>query len=80
MGTKTISIMDDAYSLLVKRKLKNESFSEVIRRMADGKKDIMRFAGAWKDVPKESITTMKKTLKSLRKKSTLELLKKLEER
>ena len=32
MGTKTISIMDDAYELLVSSKHKEESFSDVIRR------------------------------------------------
>ena len=45
MGTKTISIMDDAYDLLNRNKSKNESFSDVIRKLATTKKDIMRFAG-----------------------------------
>ncbi len=38
MGTKTISIMDDAYDLLLSNKIENESFSEEIRRILSKKK------------------------------------------
>lgn len=78
MATKTISIMDDAYNLLLSRKNKDESFSEVIRKMAGKKGDIMKLAGAWKHIPDNEITDMKKRIYSLRRKSTLDLLKKLE--
>ena len=78
MSTKTITIMEDAYKLLSVRKYKNESFSDVIRRMVREKKDIMRFAGAWKNVSDNEIKDMKKTIADVRRKSTVELLKKLD--
>ncbi len=37
MGTKTISIMDDVYDMLIKNKLEEESFSEEIRRIISKK-------------------------------------------
>lgn len=79
MGTKTISVMEDAYNMLVNKKHKNESFSEVIRRMAGKKKDIMKFAGVWKDMSDKEVKSMKMATRSLRRKSTIELLKKLKE-
>ncbi len=52
MGTKTITIMDDAYHLLKSRKMKNESFSDVIRReLKTSKRPLSDFVGAWKDIP-----------------------------
>ena len=38
MGTKTISIMDDVYGILVDNKLEEESFSEELRRILSKKK------------------------------------------
>lgn len=70
MGTKTISIMDDAYEILKKNKRKGESFSDVIRRTFP-RKNIMRFAGLWKNVDTEK---MKKDIQELRKRSTREML------
>lgn len=56
MGTKTITITEDAYKKLKVEKLEGESFSEVINRITDkGRKDLMEFAGAWKDFDVEEI-------------------------
>jgi len=38
MVTKTLTIMEDAYKLLLKNKLENESFSEEIRRLLSKKR------------------------------------------
>jgi predicted CopG family antitoxin len=38
MATKTITIMDDAYDLLHRNKLEDESFSDEIRRVLSNKK------------------------------------------
>ena len=38
MTTKTITIMEDAYHLLVDNKLSNESFSDELRRVLNKKK------------------------------------------
>jgi len=76
MGTKTISIMDDVYKLLLRNKMRSESFSDVIRRNLKKKRDIMEFAGAWKNINEEGAEEMKRNIRELRKKSTKELLDK----
>lgn len=79
MGTKNISIMEDVYKLLLARKMTDESFSDVIRRELKRKRDIMEFAGAWKDlVSNKEAEEMKKTIKEFRKnalKGTLRRIK-----
>ncbi|MGM5485429.1 MAG: antitoxin VapB family protein [Nanobdellota archaeon] len=64
MATKTISLMEDAYEVLKRAKLPDESFSDVIRR--EIKKSPEDFFGVWKDLDTES---MKKGIKESRKKS-----------
>jgi predicted CopG family antitoxin len=76
MATKTITIMDDAYIMLLKSKLKNESFSDVIRRVFGKKRSIMEFAGAWKDMDKSEINKMKEGIEEYDIKETKKLLKK----
>lgn len=79
MVTKTISIMEDAYNLLLRKKHEDESFSELIRRITGRKKDIMKFAGAWKDISEGEVESMKDNIRSIRKRATSEMLKKLKE-
>ena len=47
--TKVISLSEKAYATLRKLKRANESFSDVVLRMADqsNKKSVLDFAGAW---------------------------------
>ena len=78
MATKTITIMEDAYALLKQEKTKDESFSDVIRKVIPKKKSIWDFAGAWSDVPDEKIEELHKFIEQLRKKSTGEMLRKIE--
>ena len=47
MGTKTISIKDDAYERLKRHKRDNESFSDVVMRLTQGEKDPMEAAGKY---------------------------------
>jgi len=76
MTTKNISIMEDVYNLLLRIKTANESFSDVIRRELKKKRDVMEFAGAWKNVISDKeAKEMKINIKKLRKRSTNELLK-----
>ena len=70
MGTKTISIMDDAYKLLLLNKLKNESFSEVIRRNFVKQKNLMKFAGIWSNNDSEDV---KEIIKKQKEKTNIEL-------
>ncbi len=76
MSTKTISIMDDAYNLLVLNKMQNESFSDVIRRIFQKKISLMDLAGSLKSVGKKDAENMKRDIMILREKSTRELYKK----
>ena len=66
--------MDDAYNALKIRKRKNESFSEVIRRVTKDKGSIMELAGAWKDISKEDAEKMKKKILEMRKGTRLKEL------
>ncbi len=72
MATKTISIMDDVYELLLGRKGAHESFSDVIRN-AVKRRDILEFAGAWADLPEKRLRRIKLKIKELRRRATKEL-------
>jgi len=74
MTTKNISIMHDVYRLLITRKRKDESFSEVIRRELGTRKDFMALAGAWREIPDKDVKNMKREIRELKKRSTKELL------
>lgn len=68
MGTKTITIMDDAYELLERSKITGESFSGEIRRLfGRKKKSFGEFAGAWKDMGKEDVKAIYKGIELARK-------------
>jgi predicted CopG family antitoxin len=53
MGTKTISIKDDAYDRLKRHKRGDESFSDVVMRLTDREKDPMEAAGTVPGLGKE---------------------------
>lgn len=75
MGTKTISIMDDAYELLVMHKGKDESFSDVIRKEFSKKKDIKSYAGVWSDLSDKDVLEIKENIKKYKKATTKSLKK-----
>jgi len=66
MGTKTITIMDDAYELLVRNKKKDESFSDVVRREFSKKGSILDLAGAWSDLSDKDVKEMENAVKKSR--------------
>ncbi len=53
MGTKTISIKDEAYEALVREKLGKESFTDTILRITKKSGKISDCFGAWKMTDKE---------------------------
>jgi len=63
MGTKTISIMDDAYRLLARNKGEKESFSDVIRREFSKKGKISDCAGILSDLTDKQFEEMEKAIK-----------------
>ncbi len=50
---RMVSLSDRAYDTLKKMKSKDESFSDMVLKLAERpkKKDIMELAGAWADMP-----------------------------
>lgn len=67
MASKTIKITEDVYQLLKKLKKKNESFSDLLRRLANqanGKK-LEAFFGAWDIEDKEYDNIKKKIERNL---------------
>ena len=77
MGTKTISIMDDAYELLARQKKPNESFSEEIRRLVPKKGNIMECAGLWADISDEQAKQMEEAIKKSRQYTRKHVMEKL---
>ncbi len=59
-----------------KNKRKRESFSSVIRRKTKKNKNIMDFAGAWKNTSDKEARKIKEDIYNLRKKSTKDLVRK----
>ena len=66
---------DDVYELLTKMKLKNESFSDTIRRLAK-RRDLTDCAGAWSDVSEEEMRAFDEGLRDLREKTRQSLREK----
>ncbi len=72
MATKNISIMEDVYRMLLARKRASESFSDVLRREIKSKRDIMEFAGAWKNISDADAEKMKEDIRKMKKHATKE--------
>ncbi len=65
MGTKTISIKESVYEILKRSKRENESFSDVIERLARKKNiDLMSFFGELKG--KEVLDAIEEDSKKIR--------------
>jgi predicted CopG family antitoxin len=65
MATKTLTITEEAYKRLAMRKKENESFSDVINRLA-GKGSILEFAGMFSEKEAKAI---EKSIKESRRRS-----------
>jgi len=65
--SKSISITTEVYELLEKFRLKDESFSQVIKRLLESKTDIMKLAGAWQKIPdsEPAIEVVEKVVKKI---------------
>lgn len=51
MATKTVALDEEAYEMLRREKRPDESFSDVVKRVARKRKPLTDFAGVWKDYP-----------------------------
>jgi predicted CopG family antitoxin len=56
MGFKTISLSDEAYNALKKKKLKGESFNDLVLRLVSEPKqdEILSLSGLWKGSEEET--------------------------
>ena len=72
MTSKTISVSEDAYELLKKMKLKGESFTETIRRIAKRRR-LTDCAGLWSDVPEEEMEAFWSSIDELKRRTSKSL-------
>jgi len=49
-GHRTLTISEEAYKRLAEIKRKDESFTNAILRLTEGKARLSKHAGAWKDI------------------------------
>ena len=77
MGTKTISIMDDVYELLVRNKKEEESFSGELRRLIKKKGSILDCAGLWSDLSDKQAEEMEKAIKKSKEYTRKHILERL---
>jgi predicted CopG family antitoxin len=76
MASKTITITEDVYKILKELKGPDESFSELLLRLANqvnGQK-LEKFFGAW-DIDDEEITTINQQIESARKHHSVQTVK-----
>lgn len=65
MGFKTLTISDEAYRKLRTLKEKSESFTQVILRLSEGRGNILRHAGGWKDMTDKEADDLNETLRKM---------------
>ncbi len=65
MGFKTVTISDEAYRKLRRLKAKGESFTQVVLRLSEGRSDILRHAGGWKDMADKEANDLTETLREM---------------
>jgi predicted CopG family antitoxin len=65
MGFKTLTISDEAYRKLAKLKAKGESFTDTILKLTEGQGDILRHAGAWKEMSHQEANDLEELLRKM---------------
>ncbi len=78
METKTIALDKEAYQLLAEKKGKDESFSDVVKRIAGIHRPLTDFVGIWGKVSKEDLKKIEEAIqkgRELDRKRAVELMK-----
>lgn len=65
LAFKTITISEEAYEKLSRLKTEDESFTDVILKLSEGRGNILRYAGAWKDMSREEADRLTSSLREL---------------
>ena len=50
MPARTVALDEEAYDLLKRAKLKDETFSDAVKRLARPRRPLSEFAGRWSDL------------------------------
>ena len=79
MTSKTLSVTEDVYHLLAREKFKNESFSQVIKRLVRSRGKISDCAGLWGNLTEEDVKDLKDQIKKLRQSSETNLKRRMGE-
>ena len=63
MAVKTITITELAYMRLRRIKRPEESFSDLVVRLTEGRRSVMHLAGSWKDLSGKDYQEMLRALR-----------------
>jgi predicted CopG family antitoxin len=66
MSTHTVALDGEAYAALKAMKRHEESFSDVVKRLAKPRRSILEFAGAWKDIPEDDWKVLRESYRRTR--------------
>ena len=72
MTSKNISLTDDAYELLKKMKMGEESFSDTIRRLAKRRR-LSDCAGLWANIPDNEVKAITGSITELRRRAKMSM-------
>ena len=78
MATKNIAITEEAYNLMRRHKLPNESFSQLIKERFKKGKTLTDYAGIWADTPEEEWQEFERHVREARKGLSRSLKKRTE--
>ena len=62
MAAKTIALDAEAYRILARAKKPGETFSEVVKRTLRPRRPLTDFAGAWKELEKSQLRSIRKEI------------------
>jgi len=69
MASKNLAIKEEVYDKLIEAKKDNESFSDVIERLLEGKSELLSYAGVFSE--DKEFDEVLKDIKEVRKKTVL---------
>jgi len=65
LAFRTITISEEAYRKLKNLKQRDESFTDVILKLSENRGNILRYAGAWKDMSREEADRLTSSLRGM---------------
>lgn len=66
MATRTVALDSESYELLRKNKRPEESFSDVVKRLAKPRRPLTDFVGMWKDMNAKERAEMDRVYQAMR--------------